>query len=280
MRIQTSTRTTKWSRIIVVAALLVSLPVAAARTNLLLLLPGFPGTSEQAQPYVDKMLRYLEKDLGFEANSMTGVFIPDGDKAKSKLNEIKPGIALVGPSVYAQNAKAMKMKVIAKVTASGRGEARYYVVVKKDFAGSIADLAGTISGTVVYDKQYVVNVLLDRLVASDKIVMKPNKRPLRALRDVSQGNVDAAIIDDDVKNHMAELPMAPEIKIIYTSEPVPAPAVVVLNDGKKHAAAVKKSIANLCEKPDGKELCKSLTISSISPADDTDYKALLKRYNR
>lgn len=267
-------------KILLLGVVLFSLPAMAASMDLLLLLPGFPGTSSQAQPYVDKMLRYLEVDLGLEPNSMSGVFVPDGEKVKSKLEQIKPGVALVGPSVYAGNAKKMKMKVVAKVTANGRGEQRFHVVVKRNGIAKIGDLSGAISGVVVHDEKYVYNVLLDGQVAKGKLTMKPNKRPLRALRELVNGKVAATIIDDDVKAHMAKLDFAQELEILYSSKPVPAPAVVVLNDGKKHATAIKNALANLCDKPDGKALCKSLTITSIEPASDADYKSLLNRYNR
>jgi hypothetical protein len=36
----------------------------------------------------------------------------------------------------------------------------------------------------------------------------------------------------------------------------------------------------MCASPDGKELCKTLTITSIKAASDKDYQTLLKRYNR
>jgi ABC-type phosphate/phosphonate transport system substrate-binding protein len=95
-----------------------------------------------------------------------------------------------------------------------------------------------------------------------------------------RGKADAAVVDGSVVDHLSELAFADELRIVYTSTPVPPPAVVVMGAGKKHAAAVKQVLVGICDSPDGAELCKTLTLTSVKSATDKDYKALLKRYNR
>ncbi|MBN2530864.1 MAG: PhnD/SsuA/transferrin family substrate-binding protein [Deltaproteobacteria bacterium] len=265
---------------ILILVLLCALPAAATSTDLLLLLPGFPGTSAQAQPFVDKMLRFLEVQLNLQKESMRGVFITDGSQATIRLEQMKPGIALLGPSIYAQHAKEMRMTVIARVEANGRGEQKYHVIVPKDGPDNIHELSGIVSGSVVHDEKFVCNVLLNKKVSVQKLTMQNNPRPLRALRSLSEGKVSAVIVDEETLKYMSELEFSPRLKKIYTTDPVPAPAVVVLNDGRKFAQKLKKSLVGLCQTTEGKALCQSLTISSISPANDADYKALLKKYRR
>ncbi len=256
------------------------LSAVAAATDLLLLLPGFPGTTEQAQPYVDQMLRYLETDMGETPFSMKGIFIPDGADAAERLASVKPGIALMEPSVYAMSQKTQKMQVIARVHANGRGEQTYYVVTRKDGAANLKALSGkTMSGVVVHDPKYVFNVLLDKKAPTD-IRLVSQGRPLKSLRDVHRGDADAALIDQDAKDHMSELEFASDLQIIHTSAPVPAPAVVVLNDGRAKADAIRKSLVGLCDRPEGKDLCRSLTLTAVIPASDKDYRPLLAKYNR
>ena len=264
----------------ILAVFCVAMPIWAASTDVLLLLPGFPGTAEQAQPYVDKMLRYLEGELSLAPGSMHGVFLTDGAEASSKLTSMQPGLALLGPSIYAASSGKMKMKVIARLTANGRGEQQYHVIVKKAGPDSLNALTGTVSGTVVHDDKYVLNVLLDGKVPAGKLIFQPNPRPLRALRGLASGKVDAVIVDDETLNYMGELEFAADLKKIYTTEPVPAPVVVVMNDGLPKAKQMKAALVGLCKGDSGKALCESLTISSITAASDADYKSLLKRYNR
>ncbi|MBN2802097.1 MAG: PhnD/SsuA/transferrin family substrate-binding protein [Deltaproteobacteria bacterium] len=260
--------------------LLVSIPVMGAKTDLLMLLPGFPGTTEQAQPYVETMLRYIEKDLKLESGTMHGTFISDGTKAEAKLSEVKPGIALLGPSVYAKNSSDKTMKIVAKLFILGQEEQKYYLVTKNDGADSISDFADkTVSGVIVHDEKFVKNVIFDK-GAPDSIIYKFNKRPLKALRDVASGTIDGALIDSATKEHMDTLDFAKDLKIIYTSKPVPPPVIVVLNDSVKDAAKIKKSLTSICKTPEGKKLCNSLTISNIAPASDRDYSELVKKYNR
>jgi ABC-type phosphate/phosphonate transport system substrate-binding protein len=261
-----------------IAALLTA-PVLAGERDMLLVLPGFPGTSAQAQPYIDKMLRHLEAKLGWPAGSMSGRYLPDGVQGAADLASASPGLALVDPSVYAGQQQALGMKVIAKVEVGGRGEETYSVVVRKGGPASLGELKGkTVAGAVVHDPKYVANVIMAGALGPADLRVVPEKRPLKALRDVARGAVDAAVVDRAVVEHMAELDFAGEVVILHTSKPVPAPAVVVMGAGVPHAAAIAGALVGMCGRPDGAELCKTLTLTSIKAASDADYASLLKRY--
>ncbi len=247
--------------------------------KMLFCLPGFPGSQVQAQPFVDKMLRHLESKLAWSPNSLHGIYLPDGEKAVSSLVETKPDVAVVGPSVYAGQQKALGMKVIAKVEVNGRGKETYAVVTGKGGPAKLAELAGKkVEGAVVHDEKYVLNVLFAGKIKPGELTFKSQKRPLKALRNVARGTADAAIVDGSVQAHMSELPFAADLKVIFTSKPVPAPAVVVMGDGLKKAGDLKKVLIGMCGQPDGRELCQTLTISSIKAASDADFKDLVKRY--
>jgi len=254
--------------------------VLAGGKDMLLCLPGFPGSSVQAQPYVDKVLRHLESKLGWPALSMRGVYIPDGEKALKKLQAKKPEIALVGPSIYASQHKALKMKVIAQVEVRGQAHQTFSVVTKVGGPKTLAALKGkSLKGSVVHDPKYVHNILLDGKVPDGSIKLESANRPLNALRSVARGQADAAIVSQDVVNHMKELPFASELGVIYTSKPVPPPAIVVMGEGVKHAQKLTKILVGMCKQPGGKDLCKTLTLTSIKAASDKDYSRFISSYN-
>jgi hypothetical protein len=253
----------------------------AGGKDLLLLLPGFPGSAVQAQPFVDRVLRYVEGKLSWPTLSMSGLYVPDGGAAARMLENKKPGIALVGPSVYCSEHKSLGMKVIAKVEVDGRASEKYSVVTLETGPAGLAELVGKrVEGAVLEDAKYVHNVLLDRQVPLGQLELKSEKRPLKALRNLARGKADAAIVDESVLAHMSELPFGGDLRVIYTSKPVPAPAVVVLGEGKAHAKALKGVLVGMCKRPDGKELCKTLTLTSIKAASDKDYAKLVKAYDR
>jgi ABC-type phosphate/phosphonate transport system substrate-binding protein len=264
-----------------VALLAGARPALAAVDELLLCLPGFPGTASQAQPYIDKMLRHLEQKLGKPAGSITGVYLSDEVEADKAIVAKKPSVALVGSSILAARHKALGMKVIAKVEVSGRSQEVYSVVVKKGAAASIADLAGKrVSGVVVNDEQFVVNVLLDKQIPMGSLKLTPQRRPLQSLRAVARGEADAAIVDQAVVASMKDLPEAQDLVVIHTAKPVPAPAVVVMGAGTTDAAVLSGALVGMCDQPDGKELCKTLTLTAINAASDADYKDLFTRYGK
>ena len=257
------------------------LPLLSGAKEMLLCLPGFAGTSSQAQPYVDKMMRYLEKKLNLTDGSMAGKYFADEVMSVSELRSNKPEVALVGPSVFAPLQKDLGMKVIAEVTVNGRGEEIYSVVSKKGGVASLSELKGkTLSGAVVSDEKYVVNVLLDKQVSLGDLKLVPQERPLKSLRSVVRGEAEAAIVDQSVIDHLKDLPFAGDLNIIFESKPVPAPAVVVMGKGLEKAEALKEALVGMCKRPDGVQLCKTLTISGIRTAAIDKYKKLIKRYNR
>ena len=256
-------------------------PALAAVDELLLCLPGFPGTPAQAQPYIDKMLRHLEQKLGKPVGSISGVYLSDGVEADKAIKAKRPSVALVGPSILAANHKALGMKVIAKLEVAGRSQEVYSIVAKKDGVSTVEGLAEKrLSGVVVNDEKFVVNVLLDRKVPMGSLKLMPQKRPLKSLRDVARGEADAAVVDQSVVNSMKELPEAADLTVIYTAKAVPAPAVVVMGGGAADAGALSKALVGMCGRPDGAELCKTLTLTAITAASDEDYKDLLTRYGR
>ena len=190
-------------------------------------------------------------------------------------------MALVGPSILAANHKALGMKVIAKVEVSGRSQEVYSIVAKKGGVSAVAGLAGKkVSGVVVNDERFVVNVLLDRKLAMGSMTLVPQKRPLKSLRDVARGEADAAVVDQSVVDSMKDLPEAADLIVIHTAKAVPAPAIVVMGSGVDDAAALGKALVGMCSRPDGAELCKTLTLTAIKGATDKDYKDLLDRYGR
>jgi len=262
-------------------AVTITVVLASESKGMLLCLPGFPGTAAQAQPYVDKVFRYLEKELSWANKSLQGHYISDGEQAVKKLFSDKPKLALVGPSIYAGQHKKMGMKVIAKVVANGRGEEIYSVIVKKNGPKTLTEISGKkLAGAVVHDSKYVYNVLLDQKIKNNSLILISQKRPLRSLREVVRGKVDAAIVDQFVVDHMNELPIADDLKIIYKSKPVPAPVAVVMGINKTETKKIQTALIKMCSYQAGKDLCKSLTITSIKRASDATYKDLLERYER
>jgi hypothetical protein len=53
-----------------------------------------------------------------------------------------------------------------------------------------------------------------------------------------------------------------------------------MGDGLVDAKALSGVLVGMCARPDGAELCRTLTLTSIQAATDKDYKALLDRYGR
>lgn len=274
-------------RRVALIVLVIALPAMVAAKagkepqKILFCLPGFPGTTQQAQPYVDKVLRHVEQELSWDVETLSGTYLPDGEEGVEALRKIRPFLALVGPSIYASQHDALKMSVIGQVEVQGRGEESYSVITRKDGPKTIEELKGKkILGAVVHDAKFVHNVLWDKKIPVGSATLEATQRPLQALRKVARGQADAAVVDSMVSSGLTDLPMAKDLKIIHTSKPVPAPALVLMGN-KTLALKLQRVFAGLCtDSEHGRELCRNFAISSVRRASKKDYRDLLRRYER
>lgn len=274
-------------RRVALIVLVIALPAMVAAKagkdpqKILFCLPGFPGTTQQAQPYVDKVLRHVEQELSWDSETLSGTYLTDGAEGVEALHKVRPFLALVGPSIYASQHGALNMSVIGQVEVQGRGEESYSVITRKDGPKTIEELKGKkVLGAVVHDAKFVHNVLWDKKIPVGSATLEATQRPLQALRKVARGQADAAVVDSMVSSGLSDLPMAKDLKIIHTSEPVPAPALVLMAN-KTLALKLQRVFSGLCtDSEHGRELCRNFAISNVRRASKKDYRDLLRRYDR
>jgi len=264
---------------VILALLFSSATSLAADKNMIFCLTGFPGTTAQAQQAIDNFLRHVENVLGWPANSASGAFYPDPVQGSSHLKNDSPSLAVVTPDLYLSLHKELKMKIIAKVKAAGRGEEQYSIVVSKAKIKSLAELKGKkVAGAVLYNPTFVTNILFGGEIKASDVTLVNEPRPLSGLRSVNKGEVDAAVVDRSVLAHMASLPFAADLAVIHTSTTLPLPVVVALPGGAKYIGAFKAKMSDLCGAPEGKTVCEAAQLESIEPANESDYKSLTCLY--
>src|SRR5262249_23322511 len=104
-------------------------------------------------------------------------------------------------------------------------------------------------------------------------------QPSKPIKSVAKGEADAALIDDEQLAQMKEL--APDLKVIWTSPPLPPTPVVAFTKNATPAdkAAFAKALPKICEAK-GKAVCDSMFIEKFVPVDKVAFAEAAKRYDK
>jgi ABC-type phosphate/phosphonate transport system substrate-binding protein len=243
---------------------------------------GAGANAENAQPYIDQFLRITEKLTGWPANSAKGEWVDDLKAAEKAIAERKPGFAILDPEVFLELRKKEALEPIAEVKGKTFNKGHYSLVVKDPALKTLADLKGKkVSSNHFASPKYVSKVGFDGKVDVEKdFVMMKAAAPSKPLKDVENGRADAALIDDEQLAQMKEI--APDLKVIWTSQALPPTPVVAFTKNATPAdkAAFAKALPKLCSDPKGKDVCESMFIDTFAPVDKNAFSAAEKKYDK
>lgn len=243
---------------------------------------GAGANAENAQPYIDQFLRITEKLTGWPANSAKGEWVDDLKAAEKAIAERKPGFAILDPEVFLELRKKEALEPIAEVKGKTFNKGHYSLVVKDPALKTLADLKGKkVSSNHFASPKYVSKVGFDgKLDVEKDFVMMKAAAPSKPLKDVEHGRADAALIDDEQLAQMKEI--APDLKVIWTSQALPPTPVVAFTKNATPAdkAAFAKALPKLCSDPKGKDVCESMFIDTFAPVDKSAFSAAEKKYDK
>lgn len=244
---------------------------------------GAGATAQNAQPHMDALLRQIETMTGWPANSAKGVWADDEKAVEKAIVDLKPGFAIMDPEVYLALRKKYGLEPIASIKGATFNKGHYNLVVKNPALKSLADLKGKkVSSNHVTSPKYINRVAFDGKVDVEKdFVLEKAVSPLKPLRQVLSGQVDAALIDDEQLARMTDLEDADKLKVIWKSPALPPTPLLAFEknttpaDRKKLAEAMQK----LCADPKGKPICDEMSIDKFAPVDKAAFDAAAKKYD-
>jgi ABC-type phosphate/phosphonate transport system substrate-binding protein len=156
------------------------------------------------------------------------------------------------------------------------------VVVKDATAKGLEDLKGKrLASNHLQNMRFVERVIFEGKIDPEKFfVVQPTTSPVKPFKQVDRGEADAALVDDSQLEHMKTLPFGASLRVVYSSPPMPPFPLVAFtkNTTPAEREAVRKVLLRMCGSPDGKEVCKSLTIDHFQPVDPAAFKAATTRY--
>jgi ABC-type amino acid transport substrate-binding protein len=124
------------------------------------------------------------------------------------------------------------------------------------------------AGSILDDTTFLSKVVFaGKLDAATHFDLKQTKRPLRAIRKVARGKLDAALVDDVQLQSLKGLPLFAKLSVIYESADVPNLGMVYVK-GRAAAGDVKKfadALANMCQDSEGKKMCETFAVEGFEP---------------
>jgi hypothetical protein len=243
--------------VIGLVALLAPGTVAAPRTVLVVCAPGYPGSTDEAQPLLDDFARAAARKAGWSEDDLRAFYYQKEPEGLERLAGSDAGLALVPLPFLLQHARTLDLAPRLDAVQITGGEQIWSLVAKKGAISRPADLTGwELAGRPGYAPAFVRGPILGgwgRLPDDTAITFTSN--PLSALRRASTGERIAVILDRTQADALDSLPYGAELEIVTRSKPMPG--MILATVGKRLDEASTKQLVDAL-----------LRLHKEKPADD------------
>jgi hypothetical protein len=255
-------------------AALLGLPTLAAgpeRVVLVACAPGFPGTSAEAQPFMDALATVLAGGAKSRPGAVGAVYLPGEAEGVARLRERDAGLALVTLPFLLQHGTELGLTARLQVEVAGSGLLeRWSLVARKGRVVRPADLAGlTILSTAGYAPAFVRGALRDWGRIPDGVTVTPTAQILSALRKASTGADVAVLLDGAQAAALPTLPFASELEVVARSDALPTALVATVGTHLPTArwGPLEKALLALASDPAGAAALAGIRMVRFAPLD-------------
>lgn len=196
--------------------------LAAPQIILVACAPGYPGTTEDAQPTMDELARGVTRAAGWSDERVAAVYHPTVEGGLETLSDEHAGLALVPLAFYLEHRERLGLEPLLSVAQAAGAAETWSVVAKRGTVSGPESLAGwELAGMPGYSSRFVRRVALaewGELPADVRIRFNP--RVLSVLRAAAGGEKVAAILDRAQTEALALLPYAEDLEVVARSRPL------------------------------------------------------------
>lgn len=245
---------------------------ATAPVGLVIVTPPGIDLGRDGARYVAELVSIVSKAMGLEPGELEGSAFGDA-AAAAKAIAARPDCFVLGSiGFYAAHRAALGLSpLLALRRADGESE-RYRIVVKKGRFETLAGLKGhTLAGSPLYESERFIDeaVFGGALKARESFQLRPSTRPLREVRALATGKVDAVLIDAAQFASLGALPLFESLTVVHTSAPLPSLGLMARGGARMRALGPRmiEAASALCEHEEGRALCQSFGIAGFEAAD-------------
>lgn len=240
--------------------------VGGESLDFVIIQPGQPGTSEDAQPTMDVLAAYVRKQLGGGVN-VKGRYFNEVEPALEYLRGSGPKWGIVSMTFYATHGRRLALKPLASSRPGGYDKDRWLLAVAVPGPEDWRQVTGTVTGTMLHDSATAACLLFQREAASLPFALSGTIQPLMALRQVIKGRAAGVVLDRVQYEALRKTPSADSVKVIHQSPDLPFSPVVWIGEPDSRQKPLAAVFLDMKKNPEGQLLLKQLQTDGFGPAD-------------
>jgi hypothetical protein len=195
--------------------------------------PGYPGTTEEAQPSVDALAASLSHASGLADGALTAVYLNVEEEGVARLSRADTAVAMVPFPFYVKHGAALSLKPRLAVVRKGAlgPQETWALVAKRGRVTGPAALAGfTLASIAGYSPEFVKGALAGFGPLPSDVHIVSSSQVLSTLRRAASGEAVAVLLDGEQAAALPTLPFAGELEVVARSAPMPGALVATIGD--------------------------------------------------
>jgi ABC-type phosphate/phosphonate transport system substrate-binding protein len=256
--------------------------LAAQQITLVACAPGYPGTTDDAQPTMDELARGVTRAAGWNDERVAAVYHPTVEGGLEALSAERAGLALAPLPFYLEQRERLGLEPLLSVAQTAGTAEVWSVVAKRGTVAGPGALAGwELAGMPGYSSRFVRRVALaewGELPADVRIRFNP--RVLSVLREAARGEKVAAILDRAQTEALASLPFADDLEVVARSRPLVGTVLCRVRGRLSDATAdeLKDAFLELERLEDGRALLDTLRIRRFEVLDTEELSRIERTF--
>jgi hypothetical protein len=208
-----------------------ALAAAPEARTLVVCAPGYPGTTEEAQPVMDAFASAAEAEAGWSEGSLGAVYINRLEEGVERLKGDDVVAVLVPIPFWAEYHEELKLERMLRIVQEEGSEEVWSLAAKKGRVSSPASLEEwELAGMPGYAPAFVRQLLEKWGALPESTQIRFTSRVLGALRRAARGEDVAVLLDRAQAKALPALPFGAELEVIHTADPVPASFLCTVGD--------------------------------------------------
>jgi len=252
----------------------VSLPVEAgeARITLVICAPGYPGSTADAQPTMDRFASQVSALSGWPAGHVQAIYYETEEAGLARMRAADAVLAMVPLPFFIRHGTDLKMRPLLSVEPESGSEEVWSLVARRGLIQKPSDLAGwEVLGQPCYAPRLVRGPILGtwgQVPADVRFTFAP--RVLSALRRAAAEERMAVLLDHAQTEAMAALPFAADLEVVTRSKPLPANLICALDEhaDTSDLAKLEAALRSFHEKDEGRAVLADARMKRFRPLDE------------
>jgi hypothetical protein len=249
-------------------------PAASAAITLVFCAPGYPGSTEEAQPTMDLLAAAINAAAGWTSGELKAVYFETDQGGLDRLKSVDAAVVVSPLAFWLQHRAALGLDpLMHAVEAGGQTVEAWTLVAAAGQVTSSSSLSGfELISLAGYAPRFVRGPALGawgELPRDVRIVF--SNAVLSGLRRASTGAKVAMLLDRAQAAAVPSLPFASKLQVITQSAPLPVTVVASVGNRLPVArrSALVKALASLGSTPSGASALAGVRMARFVAADQS-----------